>query len=109
MMTLAFGMAYFGMAALCMAMSRHHRDLFETSPSVSKQRWLRLIAIVLLVTSLALNIQSLGVSIGLVVGITELMFAGLTVCLVLAWRKQWVMPLGAILGLTGALTAVTGW
>lgn len=109
MMTFAFGLAYLGMAALCLAMSRHHRDLFETSPSVSKQRWLRLIAIVLLVTSLALNIQSLGVSIGLVVGFTELMFAGLTVCLVLAWRKQWVMPLGAILGLTGALTAVTGW
>lgn len=109
MMTLAFGMAYLGMAALCMAMSRHHRELFETSPSVSKQRWLRLIAIALLAISLALNIQSLGVSIGLVVGVIELMFAGLTVCLVLAWRKRWVMPLGAILGLTGALTAVTGW
>lgn len=109
MMTLAFGLAYLGMAALCLGMSRHHRDLFETSPSVSKQRWLRLIAIVLLASSLILNIQALDVSIGLVVGFTELMFAGQTVCLVLAWRKHWVMPLGAILGLTGALTAVTGW
>lgn len=109
MTTLAFGVAYLGMLALCLAMSRHHRDVFETSPSSGKQRGLRLIAAGLLIASLILNVESLGVEIGLVVGITQLMFAGVTVCLVLAWRKPWVMPLGAILGLTGALTALTGW
>ncbi|MCQ2031358.1 DUF3325 domain-containing protein [Stutzerimonas zhaodongensis] len=109
MTTLAFGMAYLGMLALCLAMSRHHRDLFETSPSLSKQHLLRLIGACLLIASLMLNAQSFGIAIGLVIGMTELMFAGVTVCLVLAWRKRWVMPLGAILGLTGALTAITGW
>ncbi|MCQ4259477.1 DUF3325 domain-containing protein [Stutzerimonas stutzeri] len=109
MTTLAFGLAYLGMLALCLAMSRHHRDVFETSPSPGKQRGLRLIAAGLLIASLILNVESLGIEIGLVVGITQLMFAGVTVCLVLAWRKPWVMPLGAILGLTGALTALTGW
>lgn len=109
MSTLAFGFAYLGMSALCVAMSRHHRELFEVSPSAARQRWLRMVAIVLLSVSLVLNVQAMGVSIGLVVGMTELMFAGLGVCLVLAWRKHWMMPLGAILGLSGAFIAITGW
>ncbi len=109
MIMLAFGLAYLGMLALCLSMSRHHRDVFETSPSPGKQRGFRLIATGLMIASLILSVASLGIAIGLVVGITQLMFAGVTVCLVLAWRKRWVMPLGAILGLTGALTTLTGW
>lgn len=109
MTTLAVGLAYLGMLAFCLAMNRHHRDVFETSPSPAKQRGLRIIATGLLIASVLLNVESLGIEIGLVIGITQLMFAGVTVCLILAWRKRWVMPLGAILGLAGALAAITGW
>jgi len=36
------------------------------------------------------------------------MFAGLVVSLTLAWRQRWVVPLGALLGVIGMLSAISG-
>ena len=105
MTTLAFALAYLGMLALCLAMTRHHRAMFNAAPTPERQGWLRVAASGLLVAAAALDTASLGVAIGLVVCLAQLMFAGLTVSLTLAWRQRWVLPLGALLSLVGVLSA----
>ncbi|WP_181295099.1 DUF3325 domain-containing protein [Pseudomonas sp. Q2-TVG4-2] len=108
MTTLAFALAYLGMLALCLALTRHHRAIFNTAPTSVRQRWLRVAATGLLLGTTVVNVASLGVAIGLVVCLAQLMLAGLAVSLTLAWRERWVVPLGALLSLLGVLFAVGG-
>lgn len=103
MTLLAFALAYVGMLALCLAMPRHHRQLFDRAPSPLRQRGLRLLAGGLLIAIVMLDVAALGVSIGLVVCLGQLMSAGLLVGLMLAWRERMALPMGAVLGLIGAL------
>ena len=42
MTLIAFALACAGMLALCLALSRHYRELFNTSPSNGKRLLLRL-------------------------------------------------------------------
>lgn len=108
MTTLAFALAYLSMLALCLAMTRHHRAVFKTASTPGRQRWLRIAAAGLVLGAALLNAASSGLAIGLVVALTQLMFAGLAVGLTLAWRERWVVPLGALLGLLGMLSAISG-
>lgn len=108
MILLAFALAYLAMLALCLAMARHHRAVFNTAPTPRRQRWLRATASGLLLGAALLNTASSGLAIGLVIALTQLMFAGLTVGLTLAWRERWVVPLGALLGVIGMLSAISG-
>lgn len=108
MTLLAFSLAYLGMLTLCLAMARHHRAVFNTAPTPRRQRWLRATASGLLLGAALLNTASSGLAIGLVIALTQLMFAGVTVGLTLAWRQRWVVPLGALLGVIGMLSAISG-
>lgn len=108
MILLAFALAYLAMLALCLAMARHHRAMFNTAPTSRRQRWLRVTASGLLFGAALLNIASSGLAIGLVIVLTQLMLAGVAVGLTLAWRQRWVVPLGALLGVIGMLSAING-
>ncbi len=106
MTLLAFALAYIGMLALCLAMPRHHRQLFNRAPSLLQQRGLRLLASGLLAAIVLLDVAALGWAIGLVVCLGQLMCAGVLVGLMLAWRERMAVPMGAALGLIGALNAL---
>jgi hypothetical protein len=88
MTTLAFALAYLGMLALCLALTRHHCAIFNTAPTSERQRWLRVAATGLLLGTAVVNVASLGVAIGLVVCLAQLMLAGLAVSLTLAWQER---------------------
>lgn len=106
MSLMAFALAYLGMLSLCLAMPRHHRQLFSTELRPSRQLGLRLLATCLLSATVVLNILALGLSIGLVVCLAQLMFAGLVVGLVLSWRERALFPLGGMLGLVGTVSII---
>ncbi|MBK3845673.1 MAG: DUF3325 domain-containing protein [Gammaproteobacteria bacterium] len=106
MTLLAFALAYVGMLALCLAMPRHHRQLFSRAPSPLLQRGLRLLAGGLLIAIVMLDVAALGVSIGLIVCLGQLMCAGLLVGLMLAWRERMALPMGAALSVIGALNVL---
>lgn len=106
MSLMAFAIAYLGMLSLCLAMPRHHRQVFSGELRPTRQRVLRALAVGLLSVATVLNILALGLSIGVVLCIVQLMSAGLVVGLVLAWRKQALLPLGGILSLLGAVSAI---
>lgn len=108
MTTLAFALAYLGMLALCMAKTRHYREMFNAAPTPGRQRNLQLSAFGLLLGTAVLDSTALGSSIGLIVCFGQVMFAGLSVGLMLAWQKRWVLPLGGVLGFIGVLTSVGG-
>lgn len=108
MTSLALALAYLGMLALCLAMTRHHRAVFENAPSPGRKRVFRIAGAGLLLGTAVLNVQALGVAIGLIVGFTQVMLAGLAVSLTLAWQQRWVLPVGALLGLIGLLAAAAG-
>ena len=106
MTLLAFALAYVGMLALCLAMPRHHRQLFSRAPSPLLHRGLRLLAGGLLIAIVMLDVAALGVSIGLIVCLGQLMCAGLLVGLMLAWRERMALPMGAALSVIGALNVL---
>ena len=106
MTLLAFALAYVGMLALCLAMPRHHRQLFNRAPSPRLQRGLRLLAGGLLIAIVMLDVAALGVSIGLIVCLGQLMCAGLLVGLMLAWRERMALPMGAALSVIGVLNVL---
>ena len=106
MTLLAFALAYVGMLALCLAMPRHHRQLFKRAPSPLLQHGLRLLASALLVAIVMVDVAELGWSIGLVVGLGQLMCAGLLVGLMFAWRERMALPMGAALSVIGALNVL---
>lgn len=108
MITLAFALAYLGMLMLCLAMTRHHREVFNAAPTHNRRNGLRMLATGLLLGSVMLDSASLGLSIGLVVCFGQLMFAGLVVSLTLAWRKRWLLPLGGLFSFIGVLAALGG-
>lgn len=106
MTLLTFAVAYVAMIALCLAIPRHHRQLFDTAPQPNRQRGLRLLALALLAATTALNVASLGWAIGLVIALAQLMCAGLLVGLTLAWRERLLLPTGAVLSLAGAVISL---
>jgi len=108
MTLLAFALSYLGMLMLCLAMTRHHREVFNAAPTHNRRRWLRMLATAPLLGSALLDSASLGVSIGLVVWFGQLMFAGLVISLTLAWRKRWLLPLGGLFSFVGVLAAISG-
>lgn len=103
-MLLAFALAYLGMLALCLAMSRHHKALLGGEPGRSRQRALRLAAALCFVLALGLCSLSLGGEIGAVLWLCQLMLAALLLVAVLAWRLRWAVPVAAPLLASGMLS-----
>ncbi|WP_394559591.1 DUF3325 domain-containing protein [Aquipseudomonas alcaligenes] len=106
MLLLAFALSYLAMAALSLAMSRHHKVLFQGALSPTRQRVLRLLALPALLGGLALCWVSAGGEIGAVFWLCQLMLAGLLLVTLLAWRERWVLPLAAALPLAGGVAAL---
>lgn len=103
MLLLAFALNYLGMTSLSLAMNRHHKILLSGQPTVARTRALRVLAVALLALGLTLNCVALGVELGLITGLLQLMLAGLAVGLLMAWRSRWVLPVGGLLPLGGLL------
>ena len=106
MLLLAFALSYLAMTALSLAMSRHHKLLFQADLSPARQRLLRTLALPALVAGLSLCWLAEGGEIGAVFWLCQLMLAGLLLVALLAWRQRWVLPLAAVLPLAGGVSAL---
>lgn len=93
MLLFAFALSYLAMAALCLAMSRHHKVLLSGAPSPARQRGLRVLSVLGLGFGLALCWGARGGEIGAVLWLCLVMLAGLLLVALLAWRERWVLPL----------------
>lgn len=87
MTLIAFVLACNGMLALSMAMSRHHRDLFNTSPSERRRQILRLFGAMSLMGCVISSLAGNPLALGWVIAAGHIMLAGLMVGLILAWRN----------------------
>ena len=86
MLAAAFFLAFSGLAALCLAMHRHHRDLFGTGPSLRVQRGLAAVGGVLIALALFACIHLRGGPVGMVLWLGLLSAAALLLVGLLAWR-----------------------
>ena len=107
-MLLVFGLNLLALAAACLSLSRHHRDLFGSAPSESRVRLLRIVALVDGVLALAYAIHAIGAELGIVYWACLLMIAGATLVLLLAWRPSWALPTAAAMPVLGGVLAVLG-
>lgn len=107
-MLLVFGLNLLALAAICLSLSRHHRDLFGGAPSDVRVRLLRGVALVDGALALAFAIHRMGGELGIVYWACLLMIAGATLVLLLAWRPRWVLPTAAAMPLLGGVVAVLG-
>ncbi len=92
---LAFGLAYAGYCGLCLAMNRHHGEVFGAPPAPDRARLLRIGGWVGLAASLGLCVAARGFALGAVLWIGLLVAAGLLLVLLLPYRPR----LGAALAL----------
>lgn len=90
MLWLAFVSSVAGFAALALAMSRHHKQVWRREPSRRRQFLLRLAGWALLLVSLGLCKAHAGWSGGLVWWFGLLTVAALLVAFALAWRDGWL-------------------
>lgn len=107
-MLLVFGLNLLALAAACLSLSRHHRDLFGSAPSQGRVRLLRGVALVDGVLALAFAIHRMGIELGIVYWACLLMLAGASLVLLLAWRPRWALPAAAAMPLLGGVLAVFG-
>lgn len=107
-MLLVFGLNLLALAAACLSLSRHHRDLFGSAPSQSRVRLLRGVALVDGVLALAYAIHVIGMELGIVYWACLLMIAGAALVLLLAWRPRWALPTAAAMPVIGGVLAVLG-
>ena len=107
-MLLVFGLNLLALAAACLSLSRHHRDLFGSAPSEFRARLLRGVALVDGALALAYAIHRLGIELGIVYWACLLMIAGAALVLLLAWRPRWALPTAAVMPVIGGMLAVLG-
>ena len=107
-MSLVFGLNLLALAAACLSLSRHHRDLFGSAPSEFRVRLLRGVALVDGALALAYAIHRLGIELGIVYWACLLMIAGAALVLLLAWRPRWALPTAAVMPVIGGMLAVLG-
>lgn len=102
MMTLlTSALAYAGFAGLCLAMRRHHRQLWGRQPSRTASARLRLAGWLCLISSIAPCIVAWGSGAGTVAWFGILTAAGL----VLAFLLPYAPRAAALLGLLGPMAA----
>lgn len=96
------GLAYAGMAGLCLAMDRHHRQVIGRAPRRGIVVALRLAGATALVLSFAAAVAADGWALGPVAWFGGLTAAGLVLILLLPYRPR----LAVALGLVGLLLAI---
>jgi len=84
----AFCLAYAGFSALCLAMDRHHEDVFDRALPRGRRLWLRALGWLGLVLSLAACATAWGWSYGIVEWVGILSLAGLLLIWLLAYRPR---------------------
>ncbi|WP_236172820.1 DUF3325 domain-containing protein [Pseudomonas pseudonitroreducens] len=107
-MLLVFGLNLLALAAACLSLSRHHRDLFGSAPSASRVRLLWIVALVDGALALAYAIHVIGVELGIVYWACLLMISCAVLVLLLAWRPRWALPTAAAMPVIGGVLAVLG-
>ena len=63
----AFALLLSGSAALALAMTKHHRDIFGRIPSKQKQTGLRVTGWLLTISALGQTVITVGISLGVVI------------------------------------------
>ena len=108
-MTLALllgaALCYAGMAALCLAMDRHHRQVWNRT-GATRQKALRLIGWLLLAVAIWPCVRSWGSSVGVVIWFGLLSAAALVLVFLLPYRPKaaaLLMGVTALGGLPGLL------
>ncbi|MDF3937189.1 DUF3325 domain-containing protein [Pseudomonas citronellolis] len=107
-MLLVFGLNLLALAAACLGLARHHRELFGAAPSPARVRLLRGVALVDGALALAYCIHLLGVEHGLIYWACLLMLAAAALVALLAWLPRLALPVAAGVPLLGGLVAVFG-
>lgn len=107
-MLLVFGLNLLALAAACLSLSRHHRDLFGSAPSAARVQLLRLVTLLDGALALAYSIHRMGLELGIVYWACLLMIAGAVLVLLLAWRPRWALPTAAVMPVIGGVLAVLG-
>lgn len=91
-------LAYGGLAALALAMKRHHRTVTGRDLAPSPRRRLRTAGWSLLIVSLAAALRAHGSEIGPVAWFAVVAAAGFTLTLLLAYAPRlWPVPLATLL------------
>lgn len=109
MITLGFALPYAGFAALCLAMERHHEQVFGHRRIPRRRRHvLRMVGWMLLIVSPIPCITVLGWGIGSVLWCGLLTAAVLPLTLLLAYAPQMAVSLAPAAMLLGVLTALLG-
>lgn len=107
MTLLAICLAYAGFAALCLAMERHHREVFGSRRIPPRRRLaLRLAGWVLLAASFPACVAGWGWAFGPVAWCGVLTAAALPVVLLLPYRPRAVAMLAPALPILGVIGAV---
>lgn len=89
-------LTYGGMAALCLAMNRHYRQVRFAAPAPRLKLTLRVLGSALLIIALLLGISGWGVTIGPVVWFGVLSVSALTLIFLLPYRPRLVMKSGLL-------------
>ncbi len=99
---------YAALAALALAMGRHHQRVFAPPLAAAQRRSRRLAGWSLLLLSLLLTLWSEGAELGAIVWCCDLTVAGLVLALLLTFRpRAWFLPL-PVLGLLAVGLAFFG-
>jgi len=106
MTVLSFALAYIGFSTLCVAMERHHGEVFGTRRiPPRRQITLRVAGWLLLAASFPVVITQWGWSFGPVAWCGMLTLAALPIVLLLPWRPRlvlWLAPAACMLGILAA-------
>ncbi|CAN5325981.1 hypothetical protein BH10PSE18_BH10PSE18_20920 [soil metagenome] len=106
---LAFGLAYAGMAALCLAMDRHHAQVWRRDASPAFRRALQAAGWTLIALAAVPCVRSWGGSVGTVLWLGWLSAAALALVLLLSYRPRLAAAFAVLCGplALGGLTALS--
>lgn len=106
MIVLAFALSYAGFAALCLSLSRHHREVFDTTPNERRTPLLRGLGGSALALAFGAAIAADGWQVGVVLWIAVLTAAALSTVLMLSYAPKRLVALASGLLPLGLLAAL---
>jgi Protein of unknown function (DUF3325) len=96
-------LVYAGLAALCLAMDRHHRQIWQRTPGSRTRMALRVLGVCLLVGSLLASVHAAGGPLGVVAWFGILTLAGVLLVLLLPYAPRMAGVLAVIAPLAALL------